>query len=170
MLKNHLVIAWRNLLKNKLYSLINIAGLATGMACCILVALYVHGEWSYDRFHDNGGRIYRVLREVKTPDGRVVFYPQTAGALVSQLEEVPQVERALRVWNRDAWSGISVSYGDKRWAAGVLGVVQTADNGPLLLCVWRRWDRLSGPPYALAEVVFDEDDQVACSPLRTGAN
>ncbi|NKB66384.1 MAG: FtsX-like permease family protein [Candidatus Latescibacteria bacterium] len=118
MLKNHLVIAWRNLLKNKLYSLINIAGLATGMACCILVALFVYDEWSYDRFHENAGRIYRVLREVKKEDGSVIFHPQTAGVLATQLEEMPEVERALRVWNRSAWSGISVSYGDKRFGQG----------------------------------------------------
>lgn len=118
MLKNYLVVAWRNLLRHKLYSLINIMGLSVGMASCILVALFVFDEWSCDRFHDNAGRIYRVLRETKTKDGEIVFRPQTAGALATQLEKIPEIERVLRVWNKEEWYGTSVSYGGKRFDQG----------------------------------------------------
>jgi len=60
MFKNYLTIAFRNLKRQKGYSFINITGLAIGMACFILMFLYVHHEWSYDRFHKNHDRIYRM--------------------------------------------------------------------------------------------------------------
>lgn len=68
MFKNHVKIAIRNLFKNKIYSLINVAGLAIGMACCLLILLYVRNELSYDDFHKNKNRIYRIGREVQRDD------------------------------------------------------------------------------------------------------
>ena len=69
MFKNYLKIALRNLLKYKGYSLINIFGLAVGMASCILILLYVHDELSYDQHHENAAQIYRVTREWFNSDG-----------------------------------------------------------------------------------------------------
>ena len=60
MLKNYLVIALRNLRKHKGFSVINIAGLAIGMACCLLILLFVVDELSYDSFHEKANRIYRI--------------------------------------------------------------------------------------------------------------
>ena len=60
MLKNYLIIAWRNLLKNKVFSLINILGLAIGMAACLLILQYVRFELSYDEFHAHAPDIYRI--------------------------------------------------------------------------------------------------------------
>ena len=60
MLKNYFATALNNLLKNKLFSLINIGGLAIGLAACILIGLYVRNETSYDRHWTDGARIYRV--------------------------------------------------------------------------------------------------------------
>jgi len=65
MFKNYLKIAARNLLKHKAYSTINVLGLAIGMACCILILLYVQHELSYDRHHQNAERIYRVAADIK---------------------------------------------------------------------------------------------------------
>jgi putative ABC transport system permease protein len=61
MLKNYLKIGFRNLKKQKLYSMINIFGLSLGMVCCILIYLFVRFEFSYDRFHEKGDRIYRIV-------------------------------------------------------------------------------------------------------------
>lgn len=61
MLKNYIKIAYRNLLKKKVYSLINILGLGVGMACCVLIFMFVQDELSYDSYHENGDRIYRVI-------------------------------------------------------------------------------------------------------------
>ncbi|NKB69298.1 MAG: FtsX-like permease family protein [Candidatus Latescibacteria bacterium] len=60
MLRNYLVIAWRNLYRNRLYAAVNIVGLAVGLAACLAIVLYVRFELSYDRHHSKAERIYRV--------------------------------------------------------------------------------------------------------------
>ena len=60
MIKNYLKIAFRHFKKQKGYTFINIAGLAIGMACCILILLWVHDELSFDRYHENADHIYRI--------------------------------------------------------------------------------------------------------------
>jgi len=89
MLRNYLVIAWRNLLRHKLYSVVSISGLATGMACCILIGLYMQHELSYDRFHEDAHRIYRLISPAE---------PRQLAPLAPLLAaELPEVERAIRV-------------------------------------------------------------------------
>jgi len=68
MIKNYIKIAWRNLLKNKAYTAINIGGLAIGMACFLLIALYIQNELSYDRYHAKGDNIYRVIHHRNAED------------------------------------------------------------------------------------------------------
>jgi putative ABC transport system permease protein len=60
MIRNYLKIAWRNIMRHRAYSLINISGLAIGMACSILILLWVQHELSYDRFHKNADELYRI--------------------------------------------------------------------------------------------------------------
>ena len=60
MLKNYFKITIRNIIRYKGYSIINILGLAIGMACCILILMYVTDELSYDKFHEKSDRIYRI--------------------------------------------------------------------------------------------------------------
>ncbi len=67
MLKNYLKIAFRNLWKHRVFSLINIMGLTVGMAACFLIFLYVRFELSYDNFHTKADRIYRLRADIKTP-------------------------------------------------------------------------------------------------------
>ena len=61
MFRNYLIVAVRHLLRQKLYAFINVFGLAVGLACCILIFLYVRHEWQYDAFHENADRIFRVF-------------------------------------------------------------------------------------------------------------
>ena len=68
MLRHYFQIAWRNLLKRKFYSLINMTGLAIGMTCCVLIALYVYHELSYDQYHTKRDRIYRVTQAFGSRD------------------------------------------------------------------------------------------------------
>ena len=65
MLKNYFKTAWRNLQRNKIYSLINIAGLSLGLASAMLIMLYVKDDVSFDRFHKNVSHIYRVVSKSK---------------------------------------------------------------------------------------------------------
>lgn len=96
MLKNYLTVAFRNLRDHKAYSFINIAGLAVGVACCMLILLYVLDELSYDRFNRNYDRIYRVVADLKM-EGREVDMATTPApvgpALVSEFPEVVQYAR-----------------------------------------------------------------------------
>ena len=90
MLKNFLKIAFRNLLKYKAFSAINIGGLAIGLTCCILILLYVQYEMSYDRFHQDAQRIYRIAWMSDAPQTRTP-HPM-AQALV---RDFPEVESAV---------------------------------------------------------------------------
>ena len=72
MFKNYLTVAIRNLLRHKAYSAINIAGLAIGMAFCILIYLFVYHESTYDSFHANAESIYRIYSLQKLPSGEVM--------------------------------------------------------------------------------------------------
>jgi putative ABC transport system permease protein len=88
MFKNYLKTAWRSIKRQKGYSVINIAGLALGMACAILIVFYIHHELSYDRFHENAGRIYRVVvdatfRQNWTPQPRRRLRPLAGISLKS---------------------------------------------------------------------------------------
>ena len=60
MLKNYLTIAWRNLLKNRAFSFLNISGLSIGMASAVLILLWIQNGVSFDRFHQNKGYIYEA--------------------------------------------------------------------------------------------------------------
>jgi len=64
MFKNYLKIAWRNLLKNKGYSVINMGGLAIGMACFLMILMFINNELSYDNYHEKGEQIYRVVHHM----------------------------------------------------------------------------------------------------------
>ena len=110
MLRNYLKIAYRNLVRHKIYSLINISGLAIGTAFCILTFLYVHHEWTYDAFHENADRIYRVYRDtgVYRDFG---FGPSstTPDALGPALAEAFPEVRSVRI----EWGASSVMQGDR---------------------------------------------------------
>ncbi|MDA0194993.1 MAG: ABC transporter permease [Bacteroidetes bacterium] len=69
MLKNYFKITYRTILKEKVYNAINIFGLSVGLACCMLIGIYINDELSYDKFHKNADRIYRLSREFMSPDG-----------------------------------------------------------------------------------------------------
>src|SRR5678816_4844470 len=62
MIKNYLKTAWRNLMKNKMFSFINILGLTIGITVCMMIFLFIMNEFSVDRFHKKGKNIYRVMR------------------------------------------------------------------------------------------------------------
>ena len=97
MLANYLKIAVRNLLRRRGYALINISGLAVGIACCLLIALYVAHELSYDRHYENVDRTYRVITEYRGAGegGRGAF--STTPLAETLVREYPEVEEATRI-------------------------------------------------------------------------
>jgi len=81
MVKNYLLVTVRNLLRNKVYSLINIVGLAVGMTSFILISLWVQDEFSYDGFHENIDNLYRVVDYEKYSNGEEIFFSQNSALL-----------------------------------------------------------------------------------------
>ena len=97
MFSNYIKIAARNLWKHKDYSFINIVGLALGMAVSMLILMFVTHEYSYDKFHENGSRIYSILAKVKM-DGRDVQFRNFNAKLAPQLKEsAPKVQDFVRL-------------------------------------------------------------------------
>jgi putative ABC transport system permease protein len=98
MLRNYLKIAFRNLLKHKAFSFINITGVAIGLACFLLIALYVRDEVSYDQFHSKADRIYRVSRTFLNNDGsptlKLAALAPPFGPLIKQ--DFPEAEQVVR--------------------------------------------------------------------------
>jgi len=99
MLRNYLKIAWRNLSKNKVFSFINIFGLSVGLTCCILISLYIYHEISYDTYHKNANRIFRLgtvfIDQGVGEPGANTSAP--LGKLIQQ--EYPEVEASARLLN-----------------------------------------------------------------------
>jgi putative ABC transport system permease protein len=112
MIRNYVKIAFRNLAKSKGYSFINITGLATGMACTVLIFLAVRHETSYDQNHANGSRVYRVEGEnIKEKHSYPGTYTGMANALRTDLPEAELVVPLLQVWG----STFAVPNSDKRF-------------------------------------------------------
>jgi len=110
MIKNFIKIALRNIKKHKGYSFINITGLAAGMACCLLITIWVLDELSYDRFHENSQNLYRV-EENQDYSGREYHVNVTPYPLAPVLkDEIPEIEEATRYVGA---GGKLLRYGDK---------------------------------------------------------
>ena len=113
MLKNHLKICLRNLLKHKGYMGINITGLAFGLACCILMMLWIGDELSYNRFHKNKDHLYRVYTSVKLKDGRTNINASSMFPLAKLLSDTfPGIQLATRVAVNSGWK---ISQSDKHF-------------------------------------------------------
>lgn len=98
MLQNYLKIALRQLGRHKGYTVINILGLAIGMACCLLILMYVQDELSYDKFHEDGDRIHRMALE-RTYPGRSRLYAIIPHSYAHSVkDEYPEVEDATRMF------------------------------------------------------------------------
>lgn len=99
MLRNYIKIAWRNLVKSKVFSLINIAGLAIGLSSFILIALYVIDETSYDRYNEKADRIYRINTDVRFggTDLKLTVSSDPLGA--TMMKDYPEVEQFARIYN-----------------------------------------------------------------------
>lgn len=111
MLKNYLTTTLRHLARNKVYSVINVTGLAIGLACCTAIGLYVREEYSYDKFQSKGRDIYRVTAAMPTSSGtfQVAVTPEPLGP--SLVKDFPEIIDATRVTNiREA---VVLSHGER---------------------------------------------------------
>src|SRR4030095_12153658 len=102
MVTNYFKIAWRNILRNKTFSFIKIAGLALGLAVCLLILLYTKDEISFDRFHEKGKNIFRVVQSMKfgADPARPTSITQPPLG-VAYKQGIPEIATCVRV-NEDA--------------------------------------------------------------------
>lgn len=115
MLKNYWKVALRSLLKRRGFTLINILGLAMGMAVCLLILLFIRRELSYDRFEANGDRIYRMVLDRKYP-GRVSSYAIIPDGYVTAVRrELPEVEASTGIQDFTGIDNMLVKIGDRRF-------------------------------------------------------
>jgi putative ABC transport system permease protein len=103
MIRFNIRIAWRNIWKNKIFSFINILGLALSMACCLAISVYIWNEMHYDSFHPNKDDIYRITNK-QNQAGKLYLTATTPGPLAPALQkDLPEIKRAVRFGN---WSGV----------------------------------------------------------------
>lgn len=108
MLKNYIKIAWRNLYKNKVFSLIHILGLTMGITVCLMIFLYIINEFSVDRFHQQGDNIYRVMRRYDKGKPKVGYLSGPYAPAL--LNDFPQdIKKAVRVAHHNGL----ISFGEK---------------------------------------------------------
>ncbi len=113
MLRNYIKVAYRNLLNQKFYSLLNILGLSIGIACCLLIAFYVLDELSFDKFYENADRICRVGLMGKIA-GQEIQTTNTCPPLATvAIQEFPEVINSTRIFVYD--NNQVIRYGEKVW-------------------------------------------------------
>ncbi len=110
MIKNYIKITFRNLWKQKAYTFINIFGLAIGLACCIIILLYVAHELSYDEHHEHADRIFRVTSHIDFAGNYLELAATSAPMGPALLNDFPEVEAAVRLRPR---GGYTVRRGDE---------------------------------------------------------
>ncbi|HKZ38400.1 MAG TPA: ABC transporter permease, partial [Chryseolinea sp.] len=99
MLQNYLTIAWRNLRKHSFYSLINITGLAVGVAACLVIVLFIVDELQYDRYNAMADRIYRLQAEVKFGGNQFRMTYRSAPEAHALMQDFPEIESTVRFRN-----------------------------------------------------------------------
>lgn len=172
MIKNYLSIAWRNLVRNKAFSVINILGLALGLACSLLIILWIRDERSVDGFHAHGRQLYQVY-ERWIHDGKVDANYYSQGLLADELKRVlPEVEYASsleRSWGFTFQVGGTVNKMNggsagadffKMFSYPLLqGTPETALNSPGGIAISRRMAELffGSPEKAIGKPIHFED-------------
>jgi putative ABC transport system permease protein len=162
MIKNYFKIAWRNLIKNKAHTFINMAGLSVGLVCSLLIMLWVQNEVSVDAFHKNKSRLYNVY-ERRYFDNKISGQYNTPGVLAAEMKKVfPDVEYAVNAvynTNNTFMAGKKILKYDggaadadffKMFSYPLLqGNIQTALSSPLSLAISRKMaESFYGSPQA----------------------
>ncbi|HEY4875795.1 MAG TPA: ABC transporter permease [Puia sp.] len=112
MLKNHFKLAWRNLLKDRQFSFLNLIGLSSGLACVLLVYLWVTDELHVDKFFANDNRLYQVMKTAPNADGTIATHEHTPGILREKMaNELSEVQYSASVRREDV---SIISSGDKK--------------------------------------------------------
>ena len=117
MFKNNLKIAWRNLLKDRQFTLLNLIGLAAGLACTLLIFLWVNDELSFDKFNEKDKQLYQLMEHRKYTDAESIS-DESFGPLSEALaSEMPEIEYAAAVAPPEWFQKFTLTVGDKNLKA-----------------------------------------------------
>ncbi|HEY2648975.1 MAG TPA: ABC transporter permease [Puia sp.] len=117
MFKNNLKIAWRNLIKDRQFTFLNLLGLATGLTCTILIYLWVHDEYQFDKFHEKDARLYQLM-EHRKGKGEIFIADESSGLLAETVAaQNPDVEYAAAEAPASWFQKFTLSVGDKNLKA-----------------------------------------------------
>jgi predicted permease len=174
MIRNYLKIAWRNLVRNKVHTFINIAGLSVGLVCSLLILLWVQNELSVDSFYKNSDRLYSVY-ERQYFDHKINGSYNTPGPTADQMKKVmPEVEHAVslgfgqnntfQVGNKilkQQGSSASAEYFNIFSFKLLQGNAQTALNSPVSLAISRKMaeDFFGSPQAAIGKTIRYENSK-----------
>lgn len=114
MIRNYLTIAFRSMMRNKAYSFINILGLSVGVACCLLLALYIQDEASYDKHHHDVDNLYRVT-SIMGDNGEHLMRTTSPPIVWGIKDELPEIDDVTRLVNPPGASQNLIQYEDKRF-------------------------------------------------------
>ncbi len=120
MFKNYVKIAWRNMLKNKAFSFINILGLSIGIAICFIIMLFVQDELSYDTFNVKANRTYRIAFKASINGGKILEANVMPPVAATLKKDYPEVEEATRI---NEGGRPKVTYRNKTFKEGSLAWV-----------------------------------------------
>ena len=112
MFKNLLKISLRTIVKEKTYSILNIAGLTIGITCSMFLLMYILHELSYDRYHDNARNIYRVVSNIKEPDNAFTWAVAQIPLAEELRDNYPEVKNAVRFFGTGR---VQYKNGDKQF-------------------------------------------------------
>jgi putative ABC transport system permease protein len=104
MFRNYMKVASRTIRRHKGYAFINMAGLSVGMTCCILMLLWVQDEVSWDRFHEHGDDIYRVIARQQTKDETILNARTPDPLLPTLMQSYPEIIDGIRFQGFSGWS------------------------------------------------------------------
>lgn len=118
MLTNYLKITLRNLLKNKLFTSLNLLGLALGIAVALLLLVFVNDELSFDRYHTKAERIYRALAKVEYDEGTETWatVPNSVGPVMKN--EIPGIEAQMRMWEFNYGEKAMINANERKFSQG----------------------------------------------------
>jgi putative ABC transport system permease protein len=112
MLHSYLKVAFRNLIRNKTYSIINILGLSLGVGCCLLLSLYIQDELSYDRHHKNLDRLFRITTSFQSEQGLDRLASTSPPVTMTMREEIAGIQTATRLLNPPGVAQNLIKYSD----------------------------------------------------------
>src|ERR1700751_4327439 len=113
MIRNYLKIAWRNMIRDKQFTFLNLIGLATGLACALLIYLWVADELSFDKFFANGSQVYQLM-ELRNYPGHSGISDESSGLLSETVKaQMPQVEYAITTAPANWFQKFTLTVGEK---------------------------------------------------------